>query len=452
LILFFTIPCALIYPAPAKTTAPPAAQLKKAPLPKVAVLVSFDGYADFYEFTASQDNYNLSAVYQSLSFQLSSYSTNLTFVGTDKMLYLPLSAYEDKKAIDTLEVDYLIKLNLIKYGKFSTLEIGALQKDGNWLVKYKIVLKEKISAGSLDEIFVLFNKTIDGILLDVKAQNLKKLIGGTNYIFMTNYNHIIETNTISSFDFTGAYLIKNNLHIIGDFQYLELISSYKRDYYKQGSQGFNTPVSIYPGLNFIRVSYNNPQFIDNSWEFKNEQIFLINNISLTNSYLTLAEYNNVPVTHFFLSIGMKYFLSIREPLLDLDIGFRFALSSFQKIKFALTIIQTYYRFDYYGYYSPNLGIKIGYENMLGKTYSRFDYAFCWFADAIASFSQIGINSGISLRADPILSINAGIGVQYIPASFFYYSRSSDSWDFCLFIQYEMFAPIPQAYKNYELNY
>jgi hypothetical protein len=445
---FFLIPAVWIFPAPVKTPPQKTAPSKLIQPARTAVLISFDGFADQDDFLMSPENFNLNAVYQSLAFQIKSYSTSIQLADTGKAIYIPNLPGEDKKAMDALGIDYLIKLNLIKFGKASTLEISLLSNQGVSLMKNKIVFYEKMSPEAFESIYAIFNKTVKHLIQDFDARNLKKGIAPPEKVWVTNLTTINIINKVPVLDLSAGVGQKTKLHITGDFQYLELINSYQTISVTNQELFYTNhyPLDIYPGLNYLRVCYNPPNFGLNSWGFKSEQLFLIHNKSLKSTALDVNDYKHVPVTHFFVSIGVKKYLSIAEPLADFDIGFRFGMTPFQKIKLAITSVERKGFYSYGNYYlNFGIGLKFGYENKIGNLDTALDYALCWFIDGIVSEYKLGINSGVSLRFHPLLSFNAGVGLNYFAPS---YSLPGGLADISFFIDYDLYLAFPNAEKNY----
>ncbi|OHD55311.1 MAG: hypothetical protein A2Y33_16745 [Spirochaetes bacterium GWF1_51_8] len=333
------------------------------------------------------------------------------------------------------------------------------------------MLQGKLNPEFLGKMNAVFEKNLSAILNDIARQKMIEENKGKIFINLTNTQYKTVTNKISVNDTFLGVLVVNKLIINGNFQYLENVNSFNTVYYTNESMKFHSgyAVDLYPGLNFLRFGMYNGYFTKNSWDYFNEKLFVINNISLKNTNLNLDEFSIAPVSHILFGWGFKMYLPTGNYFLNFDFGFRFAIGKSSKIRIVLNICDlrdyNYYNGNWNVYNYPNAAFKVGFESKIGERMNQFDYMYAWFADGYYAGDHIGIDGGISVRLDPLFSINLGLDISYFfarkhsdwyyDALYHYVSVSLDKpgeFDFAFFLQYEFFVPISHNYKNYEFDY
>ncbi|NPV02144.1 MAG: hypothetical protein HPY53_12275 [Brevinematales bacterium] len=455
-ILFFLATGAILYPAPVKTPAPQSTPAKKAPLPKVTVLVSYTGYSDFYEFTASQDNYNLSAVYQSVMYLLPDYQTNFNFIDMNKMQFIPYSLEEDRKAIETIGLDYLIKINyhVLNY-KTRVIEIAGLWSDGSRIVSNKIILIGTPGPDTFDKVYSSMQnvmkymiKVDQGKQAGQQAGLNKEQVSSFIYTYLTNVNIVTITNktipTVTNIApvETGIKTFYNDdeiktLKVLGPYKYLEVANvlyhktfTNAQIYDEKGYQ-----VSIYPGLNILSFSMTKSTNKPGLLAYKEEKIFLINSKSLSSSTIDLKNYAHVPVHHIFLDATLSTIFNISYYF---HFGIRIGLSTLSKLKLAI------------GYSDRLTGnqasLILGYEHAIfndlnGPDIYRMEYRYSFFIDLNLNGSASSLSSGVNFRFNPLLSFSLGLEVGF-------YSEYESKFGFGVFARYDIYFPYPTEYRNY----
>jgi len=454
-IFFFFAAGTILYPAPVKIPAPQNTPVKKAPLPKVTVLVSYTGYSDFYEFTASQDNYNLSAVYQSVMYLLPDYQTNFNFIELNKMQFIPFSLEEDRKAIETMGLDYLIKINYhVLNNNTRVIEFAGLWSDGSRIVSNKIVLYGTPGPDTFEKVYSAMQnvmkymvKVDQGKQAGQQAGLNKEQVSSFIYTYLTNVNIVTITNkTVSAVSNnapaeTGNKTFYNDdeiktLTVLGPYKYLEVANvlihktfTNSQLYDEKGYQ-----VSIYPGLNILNFSLTKSTNKPGLFEYKDEKIFMINSKSLTLSTLDLKNYAYVPVHHIFLNVTLT---TINNISLYYQFGIRIGVSPLTKLKLAI------------GYNDRLVGNQasfiFGYEhaifdNLKGADLYRMEYLTSFFVDLNINGSATILSAGVNLRVNPLLSFSLGMEVGYFP-----YDTGAG---FGIFARYDIYFPYPTEYKNY----
>jgi hypothetical protein len=443
-----------------KTPAPSGVPAQKAPLPKAAVLVSYDGQGDFFDFTASQDNYNLSAVYQSVMYLLPDYRSNFTFIEMNQMQFIPYSAGEDMKAIESLGLDYLIKINYhVLDDKKREIEFTGLWKDGARIVSNKLIVYSTFGPQTFEQIYSAVKNVMKRLITEENSkQAVKPGIGkdeaaGFMVTYMTNYSMVTHTNIVnlSSTNTIGDKMNDASiLTVYGPFRYINVIND---DYFEiySTSQLFHDmgyDVKLHPGMNILYFSMDKPIEKTWAWSFRNEKVFIINQNSSTNTSLHLKDFTYVPVNHIFLdfsftSLGDSY--NFMAPLKSVHFGMRIGIDPHAKLKFGIGIPMYLYNIN-----DSFLFLIVGYEhsfleNLNGNNLYFQEYITSFFFDLQFSTSMFVFSTGVNLRFHSLVSFSAGL-------EFGTYSAAYNPINFGLFVRYDIYLPYPTAYKNYELYY
>ncbi|NPV02143.1 MAG: hypothetical protein HPY53_12270 [Brevinematales bacterium] len=454
LILSLTFLYAILFSAPVKTPAP------SAPLPKAAVLVSYDGQGDFYDFTASQDNYNLSAVYQSVMYLLPDYRSNFTFIEMDKMQFIPYASGEDKKAIESLGADYLIKINYRIIGdKMREIEFAGILKDGSKIVSNKLIVYTTFGPQTFEQIYSAVKNVMKRLITEESAKQAGQPEIGKDQAskfvvtYMTNYSLVTHTNIVnlSATNNIGKKKdVTSILTVYGPFRYINVIND---DYFEiySTSQVFHDTgyeVKLHQGMNILYFSMDKPIEKTWAWSFRNEKVFIINKNSSTNTTLHLKDFHYVPVNHIFLdfsfsSLGNSYdYLGLHR---SVHFGLRIGIDPHAKLKFGIGI-----PFGSYIYNTSFPILIVGFEHSFsedlnGNELYFQEYIKSLFCDVQFNADVFVFSAGINLRFLSLVSFSAGF-------EFGTYSTAVNPMNIGIFARYNIYLPYPTAYKNYELYY
>ncbi|OHD55310.1 MAG: hypothetical protein A2Y33_16740 [Spirochaetes bacterium GWF1_51_8] len=429
---------ALAGAAPSKAPVPAAKPI----LPKTAVVSTYEGFPSQDDFNGSQEAYSLSMAYQSLLYQLSLNSSNIELTGQKIAQFTQNTPGIENKLIAEWGLDYLIRLNLVKTGALSQLKIFAVDMDGKTIVSGGISIYGKLSPESFEILYSIIGKTMREIAGDFAN---KKLAAGkieTNKVVVTNYTTVEKTSHVYLMDIEETYGTNNKLTLKGEFLALELTHSGGKFTLTNDTV---SPKRFYllhlsPGLNILKVTFPERILGFNTLEYKNEQIFLIKNKSPYEKTIDLDDFAHPLVTHFFIAAGFEQFLSYSLPVLDIDFGFRLAVSSASKIKIAINSAETKYSWFH------GAAFKFGVETAISPYYNGLDYSLLWFIDFITSGIKYGIETGIGIRLHPLLSFDAGIAFK-LPLDRWYGDQTAS---FGFFLRYNIYMQFPLVKKNYEL--
>ena len=211
-----------------------------------------------------------------------------------------------------------------------------------------------------------------------------------------------------------AITTHNQLTIDGVFEEVKMINFQSRYVMKKG---MINSLLLYPGLNIITVIPKKPVFTLTPGDFKNDQIFIIQNNSGANSIKIEPKFSSIPVNLFFISLGGISFLGSTDSFEYMaNVGFRLAISELNKIKLAFSFLQICLSLSYPSVVGFTFGFDHNLKNFLGIDRDFFN----WFTDLsieTADYSaRISLSSGLSLRFFSLLSFNLGVNLNYFISS------------------------------------
>ena len=159
-----------------------------------------------------------------------------------------------------------------------------------------------------------------------------------------------------------------------------------------------------PGINILEV-YPKEMFHDC-------QVVVIHSSNTNNDYINVSQFHHTKMLNLFGNCNVYFLHSFDSmyTLTEIQIGGRFPLDEFSKVKLAFSMMN-----------SSSAGIEMGYEHSLFDFDNSFDYIFSWYSDlnlnVFGIFNNsyiIGLTGGINIRILPVLlSGNIGISLNYI---------------------------------------
>ena len=468
--------------------------------PRVAVVVGYSGFDDFYSFLASDANYTLSALFQSAQTVFNETLTNCVWIDPNRMNYIAETESEMLRAIDSSKADYLIGLFIRKLEMNRTeYRMEAMNKLGVRITNFGWEFFGNLTPSIL-ELFnrqtVSFAKSLNFWMQaqsrygtdihDILIVTITNTVTVTNLPRLTNRStNSIEalTNDVPSIHlFTKATetATRKSLLFKGLFYCIQYKSSkdeFELRYSPMQKTICGTPnipnfpfddktnllqMYLHPGMNSIDIMPGNI-FSTGISAYQHSLKLLINFDSFkdTNLIIDLSDYNlRNKVLNITFDFGVQiiprfysmYYYSQAEVSPYAGFGLGIPLDTSSKVLFGLDIhnqvsylslyFNPYSASSYSYYFSPIF--YAGYEKAISDRYnSSFDYLFYWYAKAfvpLSSFQQMfGFEGGIGMRIFPIFSPKLSVSVTFVdPFS------SGGGINVAFYLGTEIYVPIPFA--------